>query len=73
MRRKTDKGSHGRKLIAGTAVAGLCLYGSFAVHRLSRDSGSARVVSIEQIEDADGRAVSGRLAESRLREPVFRF
>jgi 6-phosphogluconolactonase (cycloisomerase 2 family) len=56
MRRKTDQGIHGRKLLAGTAVAGLCLFGYAAVHRLRVDSGSARVVSIEAMEDADGEA-----------------
>jgi hypothetical protein len=44
---------HGKKALAGTAIAGLCVFGLVAGQRLWRDTGSARVVSIEEIENGD--------------------
>jgi hypothetical protein len=53
MRKKKGHGIPDNKVLAGTAIVGLCLFGFFAVQRLWMDSGSARVVSIEEVESGD--------------------
>src|SRR5580658_3865344 len=52
MRRMRGRGSHGRNVIAGTAIAGACLFGFAAVHRLWVDSGLGRVVSVQEYEES---------------------
>ena len=53
MRRKKDRRSYGGNVLAGTVIVGVCLFGWVAAQRLWLDSGSARGVSIEEVEAGD--------------------
>jgi len=53
MRGKKVQRIQGRKLLAGAAIAGLCLLGLSTVPRLWVDADAGRVVSVEEVESVD--------------------
>jgi hypothetical protein len=68
MRKMKNHGSHRIKVAIGTAIAGLCLFGFTAVQQSSVNSGSARLVSVEEVESGDAcyRPVSSGSASDSL-------